>query len=163
MISQHSTQFEKRRRPHCTEHSYTLSLSQCHEYDSMLKNLDTIISQLAAAKCSAPLADKLRSRKLISKAVYEEGVNSGPGVVESGRIRCMINAVLAKVEINTEHFSTFIEILKEIGGQEDLISLLQGMGSGIYLICMHCSNTIYAQGLSLQQYEFLLFDNSSSI
>ena len=145
--SQQATQFisETSKHTHCTEHSHTLASSR--EYDRMLHNFDKIIEQLADAKCSGPLADKLYSRELISKQVHEEGVNVGPGIVESGRIRCMIKAVLAKVRTNTEHCSTFIKILKKIGGQEDLLQLLQGTGNRsniymytcMYFFCMHCS------------------------
>ena len=89
----------------------------------MLETFDIIISQLAAAKCSGQLANKLRSKELISEQVYEKGVNFV--IVESERIGCMINAVLAKVRLNPKHYTTFIKILEEIGGMEDLIHLLQ--------------------------------------
>ena len=84
-----------------------------HEYERMLQNSDTIISQLAAARCSGPLADKLRSRRLISEEVYEKGLNFGPDIVESTRIRVMMNTVLAKVRLNSEHHCTFIHILTD--------------------------------------------------
>ena len=102
----------------------------------MLQNSDTIISQLAAARCSGHLADKLRSRRLISEQVYEEGLNVGPKIVESTRIRVMMNTVLAKVRLNSEHHCTFIHILTELGGLEDIIQLLQGMGNvNVYFFC----------------------------
>ena len=97
-----------------------------HEYDGMLQNRDMIISQLAAEKFAGKLADKLHSKRLISDQVYEEGINFGPGIVESTRIRVMINAVLAKVSLNKEHYCTFISILTELEGLEDMIHLLQG-------------------------------------
>ena len=100
--------------------------SSSHEYDQMIRNYDLIINQLASVRCSGELADKLRSKKLISDQVYEEGINFGPGIVESTRIRAMINAVLAKVSLNKEHYCTFISILAELEGLEDMIHLLQG-------------------------------------
>ena len=101
----------------------------------MRERFAIIISQLAAAKCSVPLAQKLRSKKLISEQVYEEAVNFA--VVESKRIGCMIDAVLAKVQLNTEHYSTFIKILEEIGGMEDLIQLLQVWVNKSYIDLLH--------------------------
>ena len=141
--SQQATQFisETSKSTHCTEQVYTLPSSR--EYDRMRQNFDTIITQLAAAKCSISLANKLRSEGLVSPEVYEEGVNVGP-IVESKRIGCMINNVLARVKLNPEHYSTFIEILIEIGGQEDLVQLLQGMGNrSNILLCALFESNIY--------------------
>ena len=85
-----------------------------------------IIGHLAAVRCSGVLADKLRSTKLITDRIYEQGTNFGPDVVESTRVRSLINSVLAKVKVNQESYDRFIESLREIGGLEDLVQLLTG-------------------------------------
>ena len=93
-------------------------------YDRMLQKSAEIICHLAAVKCSGVLADKLRSKKLIADTTYEQGTNFGPEVVESTRVRSMINAVLAKVKVNPEIYDRLVETLREIGGLEDLVQLL---------------------------------------
>ena len=89
----------------------------------MRKNYATIIRQLAAAKCSGELADKLYCKEVITDGVYEEGT---AGDIETTRIRALIKAVHAKVEINKEIYYTFLEIVKDITGLEDILQLLQG-------------------------------------
>ena len=59
--------------------------------------------------------------------VFEEALNAGPGVVETVRIRPVVGAVLAKVEMNTENYYKFQDILQELGGLQDTVQLLQGM------------------------------------
>ena len=96
------------------------------EYQKILTRYDAIVHQLASARCSGDLADKLRSKELITGAIYEEALNFGPGVVESTRIRPMINAVLAKVELNADNYGIFIGILQEIDGIEDTVQYVEG-------------------------------------
>ena len=95
--------------------------SLSNKYERVYQYCDRIIEQLADAQCSGVLADKLRRSKLITKHVYELGTNVGPGVVESTRIRHMINAVLSKVQYNPHNYLTFIDILNEIEGLEDTL------------------------------------------
>ena len=98
------------------------------EYQKILTRYDTIIDQLASARCSGHLADKLRGKELITGQIYEEALNVGPGVVESTRIRPMINAVLAKVELNTKNYYTFVGVLREIEGAADIVQyIIQGI------------------------------------
>ena len=98
------------------------------EYQKILTRYDTIIHQLASARCSGYLADKLRSKELITGQIYEEALNFGPGVVESTRIRPMINAVLAKVELSTTNYFTFVGVLREMEGAEDIVQyIIQGI------------------------------------
>ena len=96
------------------------------EYQKILTRYDAIIHQLASARCSGVLADKLRSKKLITGEIYEEALNFAPGVVESTRIRPMINAVLAKVELNADNYYIFIGVLQEIDGIEDTVQYVEG-------------------------------------
>ena len=90
----------------------------------MLQNYDKLISHLAAAKCSGDLADKLRSRGLISDGVYEAGVHAA--AMESTRIRALIHAVDAEVKLNTRNYYKFVTILRELAGLEDIVETLQG-------------------------------------
>ena len=92
----------------------------------MMERHDKIINQLASAKCSGMLANKLHTAQVITDPVYEEALNAGPGVVETVRIRPVVSAVLAKVEMNTENYYKFLGILQELGGLQDTVQLLQG-------------------------------------
>ena len=91
-----------------------------------MERSDKIINQLASARCSGILAIKLHSARVITDPVYEEALNAGPGVVETVRIRPVISAVLAKVEMNTENYYKFLDVLQELGGLQDTVQLLQG-------------------------------------
>ena len=96
------------------------------EYLKILKRCDTIINQLASAKCSGVLADKLHSTHFITDATYEEALNVGPGVVETSRIRTVIDAVLTKVEMDADNYYIFLAALLELGGLDDLLQLIEG-------------------------------------
>ena len=101
-----------------------------------MERRDKLINQLASARCSGVLADKLHSTHIITDPIYEEALNAGPGVVETSRIRPVISAVLAKVEMNTDHYYKFLDILQELGGLQDTVQLLQGKLSFPH-VCMN--------------------------
>ena len=107
------------------------------EYQKILTRYNTIIDQLASAKCSGHLADKFRSMKLITRQIYEEALNVGPGVVESTRIRPMINAVLAKVKLNAVTYQAFLGALQEIEGADHIVQLIDGNQCRHYLFNIH--------------------------
>ena len=104
------------------------------EYQKILTRYDTIINQLASARCSGDLADKLLSKKFITRAIYEEALNVGPGVVESTRIRPMMSALLAKVELNAVMYYIFLGALQEIDGIDHIVQLIDGN---------HCMANVY--------------------
>ena len=63
---------------------------------------------------------------MISQRIYDEAKNFAPGVVEVDRASVLFNAVLANVGLNAANFETFISILKEIRGSNDLVAVIEG-------------------------------------
>ena len=84
-----------------------------------------MVRQLAAAKCAGQLASKLQAEELISETVYYAATSYGPGITPLSQIQNMIDAMLLKVEGNRGHFSTFVNILQDIGS--DYAQLVEGM------------------------------------
>ena len=112
--------------PHQNEVITSSTGRNTDEYLKILKRWDRIVNQLASAKCSGVLADKLHSTHFITDVIYEEALNVGPGVVETSRIRPVIGAVLAKVEMNTDNYCIFLAALLELGGLDDVLQLIEG-------------------------------------
>ena len=83
------------------------------EYQKLLKTSDSLVPQLAAAKCAGTLANKLRAKELIPDSVYNAATSYGPGITEPSQIRAIIDAMLPKVERNSENYYIFLRILNE--------------------------------------------------
>ena len=96
------------------------------EYDKLLECSDTLITQLAAAKCAEILATKLRAKKLITESVFANATSAGPGVIERTRIQAIIGHVLAQAKNNSAYCSKFLDVLRDIEGLQDVVELLEG-------------------------------------
>ena len=86
-------------------------------------NFDVIIRFLAQNIDPESLADKLFASRLISHSLVEEvGVSA---ITKSKRIRLLMNAMLSLVELNSEKYREFMNILEAIEGLDELVALLQ--------------------------------------
>ena len=95
------------------------------EYQKLLKSSDSLVPQLAAAKCAGTLANKLRAKELIVDSVYNAATSYGPGITEPSQIQAIIDAMLPKVERNSENYYIFLRILQDI--DRDFAQLVEGM------------------------------------
>ena len=96
---------------------------QSSEYKTLKTRLDKIIDFLAVNCDPESLTDKLFAAGLINRSIAEEA--SMRAITKSQRIRPLVNTVLSLVEMNTENFGLFIQILEDIGGLDELVMLLQ--------------------------------------
>ena len=94
------------------------------EYKKLSTRYDQIIEKLADEIRAEDLAIKLRRAKMITRGKQEEA--SVQAVANSLRIRPQIDAVLAKTELNAENYHTFIGILTDMEGLEEVIAFIDG-------------------------------------
>ena len=85
---------------------------QSPQYKTLFDNSDKVISALADNNLANKLANTMKARKLIGRAVFEEATNAGPRVTESMRVRALITALLSKIELKTERYGQFLDILE---------------------------------------------------
>ena len=62
----------------------------------------------------------------ITQAVYALANNKAPGVVERDRISVTFDAVVAGVKLNPLKYNTFLSILGEIEGIQDIVAYING-------------------------------------
>ena len=84
-------------------------------YRKLKRRESEIVYQLAAERCSADLALRLFSAEVIKDRIYQEGDNFGPHVVETDRIKVLLDAVIGTVKQNPSRFTTFIRVLRDMG------------------------------------------------
>ena len=95
-------------------------------YSTLQRKRDKIIRALADQGFTRALAEKLLGAEMITRRIYDEAKNSAPGVVEMDRTTVLFNAVLASVELNPAKYDTFISVLREIRGSDDLVAFIEG-------------------------------------
>ena len=96
---------------------------QSEEYRKLQLNLDTATNYLAANIDPELLATKLLAAGMINRSLVEEaGMNT---TAKSKRIRALMYAVLSLVELNSEKYGQFLDILEDMEGLDELVHLLQ--------------------------------------
>ena len=93
-------------------------------YSTLQRKRDTIIQTLADQGFTRALAEKLLQAEMITRRIYDEA--RIPGVVETDRTTVLFNAVLASVKLNPARYDTFIGVLREIRGSDDLVAFIEG-------------------------------------
>ena len=93
------------------------------EYQKLQENFDTVIYHLGAARVAEELADKLFAKKLITNETREEA--SLATNTDTKKMRVLIPAVLAQVEIEPANYHKFVQVLSGISGAEDIVRLLR--------------------------------------
>ena len=93
------------------------------EYQKLQENFDKVIYHLGAARVAEELADKLFAKKLITNETREEA--SLATVTDTKKMRVLIPAVLAQVEIEPANYHKFLQVLTAISGAEDIVKLLR--------------------------------------
>ena len=86
-------------------------------------NYDTVIYQLGAAQVAGELADKLYAKKLITREMAAKA--NLPTRTDTEKMRDLILAVLAQIEIEPSNYHKFIQILSAISGAEDIAKRLR--------------------------------------
>ena len=97
--------------------------TQTAEYQKLQGNFDTIISQLGAAQATGELADKLFTKKLITSETREKA--SLATLTNTEKMRVLIPAVIARVEIDPRSYDTFVAVLRAINGAEHMADYLE--------------------------------------
>ena len=82
-----------------------------------------MIYQLGAAQVAGELADKLYAKKLITREMAAKA--NLPTRTDAEKMRDLILAVLAQVEIEPSNYHKFIQILSAISGAEDMVKRLR--------------------------------------
>ena len=89
------------------------------QHQIMSKKSSAIIRALAANCLANPLADELKSRRMIGATVYQQATNYGPNITEYTRVQHLIISMLSKIEYNPQRYHDFIEVLQLDGICED--------------------------------------------
>ena len=111
------------------------------EYSKLFYRRPTIIKALAAERCTVDLAGRLQVRGLISDNVYSQATNYS--LVNSERLRIILEAVESKVDLNPHCYDEFIDVLQEIGALEDLVSIIEGKVLLSFCLCSCVSIFIF--------------------
>ena len=103
--------------------SATMSGTQSPEYQRLRELFDTVTHHLGDILSAEELADKLYVNKLITRGMQEEaGLRT---ITNTNRIRALVIAICAKVEIDPANYHKFLAVLKAISGAEDIGKLLE--------------------------------------
>ena len=72
----------------------------------------------------ARLADMFRTAGLIHDEIRDKAFV--PAAIQADKIRPMIDVIIVKTELNSaKYYKKFIDVLKEIGGLEDIIEFIE--------------------------------------
>ena len=82
-----------------------------------------IVEFLAANVSPEGLADRLLVQKLIGEDIRDQV--KVPVKTKPEKIRCMIDAVIARIKLNPANYVKFIDVLKQHGSLEDLIHAIE--------------------------------------
>ena len=93
------------------------------EYQKLQVNYDTVIYHLGAAQVAGDLADKLYANKLITREMAAKA--NLPTRTDAEKMRDLILAVLAQVEIEPSNYHRFLQVLSTISGAEDIAKRLR--------------------------------------
>ena len=99
------------------------------EYKVFTQNSAEIIDKLAHVKLARRVADKLNADRIIGENVTDLAYNTGPGVVESDRVRPMIDALKDQIQLNHRRYHEFRDILLSLGPDaETALHFIPGKG-----------------------------------
>ena len=104
-------------------HWHSAGGAETPEYQKLQENFGTVIRHLGAARVAEELADNLFAKKLITSGTLEKACS--PTQTDTEKMRTIIVAVLAQVEIEPANYHKFIQILSAISGAEDVVKLLR--------------------------------------
>ena len=96
---------------------------QNEEYRKLQHNMDKIIHYLVVNIDPELLAVRLHASEMITHSLVEE--SSMNTIAKSKRIRVLMSAILSLVELNSEKYSQFLNVLEDIEGLDELVHLLQ--------------------------------------
>ena len=96
---------------------------ETREYQKLQEHFGTVIRHLGAARVAEELADKLFAKKLITSGTLEKVCL--PTQTDTEKMRIIVVAVLAQVEIEPANYHKFLQILSTISGAEDMVRLLR--------------------------------------
>ena len=91
----------------------------------MKKASDTVIENLAGSRMAEDLAQKMFAKGFISRGIRDKATIYAPDVTEEDRIRKIIDAVLLKVEEDSDNYSKFLRILKEFPDLDDVVEYIE--------------------------------------
>ena len=100
-----------------------MSGTQTREYKKLQETFDTVISHLGAVLTAEELSHKLFAAKLITNGTREQACVAG--VANSKRMRILVVAVLAQVQIRSENYQTFLSVLGNISGVDDILDVMK--------------------------------------
>lgn len=81
-----------------------------------------IVDFLAASVSPERLADRLLVQNLLCEDIRQQVLV--PVLTKSEKVRCMIDAVIARIKLHPANYEKFMSLLKEYGSLEDLIRLI---------------------------------------
>ena len=96
---------------------------QSSEYQKLQRNFDKVITYLAANMDPGTLASKLFARGMLSRSLMEEA--SVSTIAPSKRIQSLVYAILSLVELNSEKYEQFLNVLEDTEGMDELEHLLK--------------------------------------
>ena len=96
---------------------------ETREYQKLQENFGTVIRHLGAARVAEELADNLFAKKLITSGTLEKACSATH--TDTEKMRTIIVAVLAQVEIEPSNYHKFVQVLSTISGAEDIVRLLR--------------------------------------
>ena len=102
------------------------------EYEVLCKNSAGIITPLAKSRLSSILSNHLRARGIIGQDVFDQATSRGPDVTEYARVKHLIDALLSKINLNSQYYHHFIEILQSDCIHQDARAALALLPTGIY-------------------------------
>ena len=88
----------------------------------MVDNREKIVEFLSKNTDPEGLAASLEGKGLINEDIKD--IAHVQALTKPQRIWPMIDAVISKIELNVQSFYKFIEVLKTVGGLEELIELI---------------------------------------
>ena len=92
------------------------------QYKKVAAKHEQIITTLSATVSAEGLVGKLERKKLIGEEIRRKARGEREDI---NKIRIIMEAVLAKIELNPANYDKFIETLREFGDQADLIDCIE--------------------------------------
>lgn len=103
--------------------SAMMSGTQTREYQKLHENFDKVVDYLGDILSAEILSDKLFSKKLITKGIRDKACL---GILtNTEKIRVLIAAIHAQVEMKAANYHTFLTVLSAIVGTEGITKILK--------------------------------------
>ena len=97
---------------------------ETQQYKRLSSNFPRLVSALSDLVSAEEMADKLYfGARLVTKGIWEEAYVGGKKT--SDKIRLLMKSVLSQVELNAAKYDTFVTVLAEIGGLQEIVELLE--------------------------------------